>query len=161
MGRRIVAFIIFLIGAGIFFLGFLKEDFACDKIADSCMLKSSVLSVNLDSMQFRLSDLKDVSCVRRTQASRGSGKRAYYELTLNINDKPYVLETCPNLKICRRHSNKLLDYKYMNKGRFLNYQSSLGVSNVMGIIMGVALIILGLKMFFDKPEPTPEEEDSL
>ena len=148
--RKFIAFIIFILGLALFSLGFLTEEFTCDKIADSCLLRSSIFGVESDSMRFKLSDLNDVTCEKRYQASRGSGKRIYYELTLHINNKNYVLETCPNLKFCRKHANQIQDYKYMEKGQFLNYHSSFGVSNVMGVIMGLALAVLGLKMFFDK-----------
>lgn len=159
MARRIVAFIIFLIGAGILFLGMLKTNLACNKTSDQCILRSSIpaLHLNLDSMQFKLSDLKDITCERRTQASRGSGRRAYYELTLNINNEPYVLETCPNRKICRRHVDKLLDFKHIQQYENFDYKSAIGVSNVMGVVLGAVLIILGWKMFFDKAEETSDE----
>ena len=158
MGRKIVAFIIFLIGAGIFFLGMLQTNLNCDKLSDICVLQSSIPAVrlNLDSMRFKLSDMKEITCERRTQASRGSGRRAYYELTLNIKNEPYVLETCPNFKICRRHADKLLDFKHLTEYKKFDYKSSIGVSNVMGVVLGVVLIILGLKMFFDKNEPDEE-----
>ncbi len=158
MGRKIVAFIIFLIGAGIFFLGMLQTNLNCDKLSDICVLQSSIPAVrlNLDSMRFKLSDMKEITCERRTQASRGSGRRAYYELTLNIKNEPYVLETCPNFKICRRHADKLLDFKHLTEYKKFDYKSSIGVSNVMGVVLGAVLIILGLKMFFDKNEPDEE-----
>lgn len=158
MGRKIVAFIIFLLGAGIFFLGMLQTNLNCDKLSDICVLQSSIPAVrlNLDSMRFKLSDMKEITCERRTQASRGSGRRAYYELTLNIKNEPYVLETCPNFKICRRHADKLLDFKHLTEYKKFDYKSSIGVSNVMGVVLGAVLIILGLKMFFDKNEPDEE-----
>ncbi len=158
MGRKIVAFIIFLIGAGIFFLGMLQTNLNCDKLSNICVLQSSIPAVrlNLDSMRFKLSDMKEITCERRTQASRGSGRRAYYELTLNIKNEPYVLETCPNFKICRRHADKLLDFKHLTEYKKFDYKSSIGVSNVMGVVLGAVLIILGLKMFFDKNEPDEE-----
>lgn len=158
MSRKIVAFIIFLIGAGIFFLGMLQTNLNCDKLSNICVLQSSIPAVrlNLDSMRFKLSDMKEITCERRTQASRGSGRRAYYELTLNIKNEPYVLETCPNFKICRRHADKLLDFKHLTEYKKFDYKSSIGVSNVMGVVLGAVLIILGLKMFFDKNEPDEE-----
>lgn len=158
MGRKIVAFIIFLLGAGIFFLGMLQTNLNCDKLSNICVLQSSIPAVrlNLDSMRFKLSDMKEITCERRTQASRGSGRRAYYELTLNIKNEPYVLETCPNFKICRRHADKLLDFKHLTEYKKFDYKSSIGVSNVMGVVLGAVLIILGLKMFFDKNEPDEE-----
>lgn len=158
MSRKIVAFIIFLLGAGIFFLGMLQTNLNCDKLSNICVLQSSIPAVrlNLDSMRFKLSDMKEITCERRTQASRGSGRRAYYELTLNIKNEPYVLETCPNFKICRRHADKLLDFKHLTEYKKFDYKSSIGVSNVMGVVLGAVLIILGLKMFFDKNEPDEE-----
>lgn len=158
MGRKIVALVIFLFGAGIFFLGMLQTNLNCDKSADSCVLRSSIPAVrlNIDSMRFKMTDLKEITCERRTQASRGSGRRAYYELTLNIKNEPYVLETCPNFKICRRHADKLLDFKHLAQYKNFDYKSSIGVSNVMGVVLGAVLIILGWKMFFDKNEPDEE-----
>ena len=161
MQRKIVALLVLFVGLGIMFLGMLQTNFSCDKTKDSCALQSSIpaLKVNIDSVQFKLSELNDVKCVRRTQASRGSGRRAYFELILEVPETSYVLETCPNLKICRRHADKLLDYKNLNQGDMLNYNSALGVSNIMGIIMGIAMIIFGLRMFFDKNIPEVEDSD--
>lgn len=160
MQKKIIAFVIFLLGAGLFFLGMLQTNLSCDKKADTCLLNSRIpaLNLTLDNMPFKLSNMKDVTCVRRTQASRG-GRRSYFELTLEIAGEPYVLESCPNLKICRRHADMLLDYKYMDKGETFSYKSSVGVSNIMGVILGIALIILGGKMFFDKTEPTVDDEN--
>ena len=156
MQRKFIAFLIFLAGAGIFFLGMLKTNLTCDKTSDTCMLSSSipVLHMNLDNMTFKLSHIKDVECVRKVQAARGSGRRAYYELTLNINDETYLIETCPNYKICKRHANNILDYKNIGTVQKFDYMSSIGVSNIMGIIMGMSLIILGIKMFFANPDFT-------
>ena len=154
MQRKFIAFLIFLAGAGIFFLGMLKTNLSCDKTSDICMLSSSipVLNMNLDNMTFKLSHLKDVECVRKVQAARGSGRRAYYELSININNETYLIETCPNYKICKRHANNILDYKNKDGNQKFDYVSSIGVSNIMGIIMGAALIILGIKMFFAEPD---------
>ena len=161
MQRKFIAFLIFLAGAGIFFLGMLKTNLTCDKTSDTCMLSSSipVLHMNLDNMTFKLSHIKDVECVRKVQAARGSGRRAYYELTLNINNETYLIETCPNYKICKRHANNILDYKNIGTVQKFDYMSSIGVSNIMGIIMGMALIILGMKMFFDKSDLDAEHNE--
>lgn len=161
MRRKFIAFLIFLSGTCVFFLGMLKTDLTCDKIYDTCMLSSSIpaLHMNLDNMPFKLSQLKNVECVRRTQAARGSGRRTYYELALEINNETYVIETCPNYKICKRHANKIIDYKNISTELKFNYISSIGVSNVMGIITGAVLIILGLRMFFDKPDVVIEDNE--
>lgn len=160
MQKKIIAFIIFLMGAGLFFLGMLQDDFSCDKSKNICSLRSRIPAINLtiDNLFFKFSEFKDVECVKRTQAARGGGRRAYYELTLITGDNSYVLESCPNLKICRRHSDLLLDYKYLSRYSQFHYKSSVGVSNVMGVILGVVLIIFGAKMFFDKSEPLVDEE---
>ena len=78
-------------------------------------------------------------------------------MTLNINNEPYVLETYPNRKICRRHVDKLLDFKHIQQYENFDYRSAIGVSNVMGVVLGAVLITLGWKMFFDKAEETSDE----
>ncbi len=163
MSKKIVAFIIFLIGLGIFFLGMLQTNLSCDKELNKCSLNSSIpaLHIILDSITFKFSDIKYITCERRTQAARGGGRRAYYELTLEVNKEPFVLESCPNLRICRRHADKLLDMRAFPQYKTIDYRSSIGVANVMGIILGVALLILGGKMFFDKTEPQDEDSDEI
>ena len=164
MSKKIIASVIFLVGLGIFFLGMLQTNLACNKEQNLCSLASSIpaLHLTLDKITFKFSDIKYITCERRVQAARGSGKRAYYELTLEVNKEPYVIESCPNRRICRRHADRLLDMKAFPQYKTIEFKSSIGVSNVMGIILGAALLILGGKMFFDKPaeEELDEEENS-
>ncbi len=158
MGRVTGFVICVLIGLCIFTLSLIADSINCS--GDVCYMQSyiSKLNINISEDRFLKEDIKNISCIEKSQPSR-SGKKSYYVLILEKNNGvEYILGTYKKYPLCNGAVEPIKAF-FNGKSSELIFNSGAGFSNSMGIILSVMMFFIGLIILTSKSEVTIDDYD--
>lgn len=162
--KKFILFIIcLLLSAGVLALSLISNSIVCAKSQNKCIFitKIQYLNIELNREEFSPESLKNINCEKKVQPSK-KGKKNYYLLKLNINERPYNISTFAKYKECKTAANEIKkDIKDNGTDSFV-FGTSSGVTNVLGTIFAFIIFIVGIIILRTDEEPQePLDEDDI
>lgn len=158
--KKFLGFIIcILISIGILYLSLIADTINCAKSTGKCVFQSKIrfTNIELNKENFSIEDLQNVRCTREYQPSR-RGKKSYYILQLDFNDRTYNIASYGKLKACRYDTQNIRKYLHSNEDK-LSLNSPAGFLNTLGIIFSIIFLIVGIIILKDQPTQEKDFED--
>ena len=156
MGKYIGFIICIIASIGIFSLSLVKDSFHCTE--SICEIKSSIslANIQLSKTQFRPDQISQVHCQAQYQPAR-SGKKRFYILELKTEDKNYNLGSFKNYKQCMYSAGPIKAF-ITGKGKNVIYESGIGVTNAIGLLMGILMLVIAIVIVTSPPAKEEDDE---
>ncbi len=153
--KKVIGFLICIIlSLGILALSLITETISCDQNSNLCVFQSKIryLNIELNKEIFPVQNLNSTRCIREYQPSR-RGKKSYYILKTDLNDRTYNIMSYSKLKTCRQDVSYIKTSLKSGNGLYLNTPP--GFLNILGIIFSIVTAIIGIIII----KETPPQED--
>jgi len=162
MKKYILFLLCLIVSVGLLVLSLSKNSISCVKSENSCVFISKIqyLNIELNREKFPLESINNVSCEQQTQPSR-RGKKHYYTLTLDVNNRPYYIDSFAKYKDCKYTAKSIKqDYKDKSIDK-ISFNPAFGLTNFTGFIFAFIFLLIGIIILKseDIQDDTQFEED--
>ncbi len=157
MGKYIGFIICILAGICLITLALVRESLYCTK--HLCRVQSRIAFVNLviNRTDFPPDEISHIQCKSQYQPSK-TGKKRFYILELKTENLEYNLGSFKNYKQCTTASKPLKSYVAGRTDQLI-YESGLGFTNALGLLMGILMFVIGIVILTTPAEETDDELD--